>query len=137
LAIATTAALPNVIALLKQTIGADSPSWFEVIAAGDIVPAKKPAPDIYQYVLQVMGLEAQDCLAFEDSNQGVIAACQVDLKTVVTVNDYTKDQDFSGAILVLSDLGEPNQPFTVLAGDAADGSYMDMALVHHLHTRYV
>src|ERR687885_2665304 len=54
LAIATTAALPNVTALLDHTLGSDSQSWFEVIAAGDIVPAKKPAPDIYHYVLDAM-----------------------------------------------------------------------------------
>jgi beta-phosphoglucomutase-like phosphatase (HAD superfamily) len=30
--------------LLEQTL---DPDWFEIIAAGDIVPAKKPAPDIY------------------------------------------------------------------------------------------
>ena len=133
LAIATTAALPNVTALLQHTLGSDSPSWFEVIAAGDIVPAKKPAPDIYHYVLRVMDLEAQDCLVFEDSHHGLTAARKADLKTVVTVNDYTQDQDFSDAILVLNHLGEPNQPFAVLAGDAGDASYLDMAMVHRLH----
>lgn len=114
LAIATTAALPNVTALLKHTLGSESPSWFEVIAAGDIVPAKKPAPDVYQYVLRVMGLEASECLAIEDSYQGLTAACQAGLKTVVTVNDYTKDRDFSGAILVLNHLDE-------IASAASDG----------------
>ena len=133
LAIATTAALPNVTALLQHTLGSDSPSWFEVIAAGDIVPAKKPAPDIYHYVLRVMDLEAQDCLVFEDSHHGLTAARKADLKTVVTVNDYTQDQDFSDAILVLNHLGEPHQPFAVLAGDAGDASYLDMAMVHRLH----
>jgi beta-phosphoglucomutase-like phosphatase (HAD superfamily) len=133
LAIATTAALPNVTALLEHTLGSDSPSWFEVIAAGDIVPAKKPAPDIYQYVLQEMSLEAQDCLAIEDSLQGLQASSQVGLKTLVTINDYTKNQDFSGAILVLNHLGEPNQPFSVIAGDVKEASYLDMALVHRLH----
>lgn len=135
LAIATTASLPNVIALLKNTLGSDSPSWFEVIAAGDIVPAKKPAPDVYQYVLRVMGLDAQDCLVFEDSQQGLEAACQTNLKTVVTVTEYTKDQDFSDAILVLNHLGEPDQPCTVLAGDVGDVNYLDMALVHRLHNQ--
>ncbi len=133
LAIATTASLPNVTALLEQTLGSDSPSWFEVIAAGDIVPAKKPAPDIYQYVLQAMNLDAQDCMAIEDSLQGLEAATQTGLKTVVTVNEYTQNQDFSHAILVLNHLGEPEEPFTVLAGDAGDGSYLDMELVHRLH----
>lgn len=133
LAIATTAALPNVTTLLQQTLAPDAPEWFEVIAAGDIVPAKKPAPDIYHYVLRVMDLSAQDCLVFEDSHHGLKAATQVGLKTVVTVNDYTRSQDFSGARLVLNHLGEPTQPFTVLAGDAGDASYVNLALVHRLH----
>lgn len=136
LAIATTAALPNVTALLEHTLGSDSPSWFEVIAAGDIVPAKKPAPDVYHYVLETMGLEARDCLVFEDSNHGFSASSQAGLKTVVTVNPYTQNQDFSGALLVLTDLGEPDQPFTVLAGDAGDWKYLDMSLVHHLHSSH-
>ncbi|MBD1808687.1 HAD-IA family hydrolase [Microcoleus sp. FACHB-SPT15] len=134
LAIATTTTPSNVTTLLEQTLGSDSPSWFEVIAAGDIVPAKKPAPDIYQYALQEMNLQAQDCLAFEDSHHGLTSASQTGLKTVVTVNDYTQDQDFTGAILVLSDFGEPNQPFKVLGGDAGDKSYLDMALAHRLLT---
>ncbi|MEP0755203.1 HAD family hydrolase [Trichocoleus sp. Lan] len=133
LAIATTASRPNVTALLEHTLGANSPDWFEVIAAGDIVPAKKPAPDVYQYVLQMMNLEAQDCLAIEDSYQGLEAASQLGLKTVVTVNEYTQNQDFSGAILVLNHLGEPLQPFSVIAGDAGDASYVDIALVQRLH----
>lgn len=136
LAIATTAALPNVTALLEHTLGSDSPSWFEVIAAGDIVPAKKPAPDIYQYVLRVMGLEAGDCLVFEDSHHGFQASFKAGLKTVVTVNNYTRDQDFPGAILVLNHLGELDRPFGVLSGDAGDRSYLDMALVHRLHERF-
>ncbi|GAB4181058.1 MAG: HAD family hydrolase [Coleofasciculaceae cyanobacterium] len=135
LAIATTAALPNVTALLEHTLGSDSPSWFEVIAAGDIVPAKKPAPDIYHYVLEEMGLEARYCLAIEDSNHGFLASSQAGIKTVVTINAYTRNQNFSGAILVLNHLGEPDQPFSVLAGDAANSSYVDMSLLYRLHDR--
>lgn len=135
LAIATTAALPNVTALLEHTLGSDSPSWFEVIAAGDIVPAKKPAPDVYHYVLQVMDLNPEDCLVFEDSYHGLTAASQVNLKTVITVNDYTKSQDFTGAKLVLNHLGEPDNPFTVLAGEIENASYVDLALAHRLLSR--
>lgn len=137
LAIATTAALPNVTALLEHTLGPDSPSWFEVIAAGDIVPAKKPAPDIYHYVLNTMKLEAGECLVFEDSNHGLLASSQAELKTVVTINGYTRFQDFSGALLVLTHLGEPDQPFTVINGEAGNWSYVDMAFVHHLHQNHL
>lgn len=135
LAIATTTSLSNVTSLLEHTLGSDSPSWFEVIAAGDIVPTKKPAPDIYQYVLEVMDLDVQDCLAIEDSHNGLIAACKAGIKTIVTVNDYTQDQDFSDAILVLNHLGEPDEPFTVLSGDAGGRSYLDVQLVHYLHQK--
>lgn len=133
LAIATTSALPNVIALLESALAPDGYSWFEVIAAGDIVPQKKPAPDIYHYLLDVMGVAAQDCLVIEDSHHGLSAATQAGLKTVVTVNEYTRDQDFSQAVLVLDHLGESDQPFTVLAGDARGTNYLDMALAHRLH----
>lgn len=133
LAIATTTAPTNVITLLQHTLGQESPGWFDVIAAGDRVPAKKPASDIYNYVLQQMELLPQDCFAIEDSDQGLIAATQAGIKTLITVNNYTKDQDFTRAVLVLNHLGEPDQPFTVLAGDPGDQRYVDIELLHHLH----
>ncbi|CAD5958386.1 Protein CbbY, plasmid [Planktothrix tepida] len=127
LAIATTSALPNVLALLENT--AIHPDWFEIIAAGDIVPAKKPAPDIYFYVLEKLGLNSANCLVFEDSHHGFLASKQAGLKTIITVNDYTKNQDFTDAILVVNHLGELEQPFTVLAGDISEKSYLDLTLI--------
>ncbi|MGL6137768.1 MAG: HAD family hydrolase [Planktothrix sp.] len=127
LAIATTSALPNVLALLENT--AIHPNWFEIIAAGDIVPAKKPAPDIYFYVLEKLGLNPADCLVFEDSYHGFSASKQAGLKTIITVNDYTKNQDFTDALLVVNHLGEPNQPFTVLAGNIPEKHYLDLGLI--------
>jgi HAD superfamily hydrolase (TIGR01509 family) len=132
LAIATTTTPANVDALLQNTLGPDSASWFEVIAAGDIVPAKKPAPDIYTYALEKMNLAAADCVAFEDSFNGVRSAVDAGLKTVITLNDYTHDHDFSDAAIVLSDMGEPGQPFQVLAGDAGDSTYLDLAMIKRL-----
>ncbi len=108
LAIATTSAYDNAIALIETIFAPDSPSWFEVIAAGDIVPHKKPAPDIYQSVLQELSLDAEECLAFEDSEHGLQSATQAGLATIVTRNDYTWDQNFSEAVLVLDHLGEPD-----------------------------
>ena len=95
-------------------MGEAGPGWFEVIAAGDIVPAKKPAPDIYVWALEQLGLKAGDCVALEDSENGINSALGAGLRTVVTINDYTHDHDFSGALAVLSDLGEPGAPFARL-----------------------
>jgi HAD superfamily hydrolase (TIGR01509 family) len=131
LAIATTTTPANVTALLEAALpgGLD---WFEVIAAGDIVPAKKPAPDIYHYALQQLQLEPQYCLAFEDSEAGLKSAQQTSLTTVITVNDYTRAQDFSSAALVLNHLGEPNLPFEVIAGQAEGSTYFDLDLAQNL-----
>ncbi len=126
LAIATTSTLPNAMMLLEQAL---DPTWFEVIAAGDIVAAKKPAPDIYHYVLEQMNLLPNNCLVFEDSSPGLQAATSAGIKTIITVNEYTKNQDFSQASLILSDLGEPERPFTVLRGNLGDATYLTADLL--------
>lgn len=132
LAIATTSAPDNVLALLETTLGVESPSWFEVIAAGDIVPAKKPAPDVYHYVLRAMDLTPADCLVLEDSDAGLTAARQAGLPAVITMNGYTQNHDFTGALLVVDHLGEPDQPFQVQSGDVGDATYFDLALARQL-----
>ncbi|MBN8773842.1 MAG: HAD-IA family hydrolase [Thiobacillus sp.] len=133
LAIATTTTPENVTALLEHSLDPDSPGWFEVIAAGDIVPDKKPAPDIYHYALEKMGLDPIDCLAFEDSQNGLRASLGADLKTLVTVNDYTLDHDFTGAAVVLSDLGEPGAPNRIVAGPDFGQPFVDVAYLRALH----
>jgi beta-phosphoglucomutase-like phosphatase (HAD superfamily) len=104
LAIATTTSPENVDALLRATLGQDAPGWFEVIGAGDVVPAKKPAPDIYRWVLDRLTLPAENCLAIEDSANGLRAAQGAGLPCLVTRNAYTAGQDFSGALAIVDDL---------------------------------
>ncbi len=105
LAIATTTTAENVTALLEVGLGADWENYFAANGCGDIVPSKKPAPDIYHWVLNKLQLSAADCIALEDSNNGLRAALAAGIKTYVTVNPYTSKQDFSGAAGVFSDLG--------------------------------
>ena len=119
LAIATTTTPANVTALLENALGADSVGWFEVIGAGDIVARKKPAPDIYRYVLQQLKLDAADCIAFEDSYNGLAAAAGAGLTTVVTYNGYTEKDDFSGAAMVLDCIGDDDRPSRVMRRDYA------------------
>lgn len=136
LAIATTSALPNAMAVLERTLSPSSADWFEVIAAGDIVPEKKPSPAIYQYVLDAMQLDASECLAIEDSPQGLQAARSAGIATIVTVNDYTRDRDFHRAALTLDHLGEPERPCQILAGQSGDRlRHLDMASLRWLHRR--
>ena len=97
-----------------------------------MVPKKKPAPDIFEYALEHLELPPENCLGFEDTNNGLLSATQTGLKTVVTVNDYTREQDFSKATLVISDFGEPDRSFQLLAGDAKGAKYFDVELAKAL-----
>lgn len=105
LAIATTTSPENVDALLRASLAPDATDWFEVIGAGDIVPAKKPAPDIYCWVLDKLGLSAGECVAIEDSVMGLQAALAADLPCVLTPGEYTRDGNFAGASAVVDDPG--------------------------------
>lgn len=133
LAIATTTTPDNVEWLLRSTLGDAALGWFEVIAAGDVVPAKKPAPDIYIYALEQMGLTPGACIAFEDSENGLASSAGAGLDTIITVNDYTRTQRFEGALLVADSLGEPHQPMQVVAGKAGEGAAcVDLDLIRRL-----
>ncbi|MEJ2142354.1 MAG: HAD family hydrolase [Gammaproteobacteria bacterium] len=135
LAIATTTTPANVHALLVNTLGEGSESWFEVIAAGDIVPAKKPAPDIYFSAMEKMNITADKCIAFEDSHNGILATSDAGLRTIITTNGYTHDDDFNGAVAVLTNMGEPDAPFEVLQGDKAlleNSGYISVKLLKQM-----
>ena len=113
LAIATTTSAENVATLLQQGLGDDGAHIFEVTGCGDIVAHKKPAPDIYLWVLEKMELSAAECIALEDSENGLHASLAAGIKTFVTPNRYTRDQNFAGAAEVLDDLnGLPERLFS-------------------------
>jgi HAD superfamily hydrolase (TIGR01509 family) len=136
LAVATTTTPENVGTLLTCSGGEDVPGWFEVIAAGDVVPAKKPAPDIFDLALDELGIPAHRCVAVEDSANGVRSALGAGLRALlVTVNDYTKDQDFSGAALVTDGLGDPKCPVKVLQGTLEGSEYIDLSALGAMHRR--
>ncbi len=134
LAIATTTTPENVTELLHSTLGSEGPFWFDIIAAGDVVAKKKPAPDIYYFILEKLGLPASACLAIEDSENGLKSSHVAGLNTLVTVNGYTQGQRFNDAVAVIDQLGEPDSPMKVLAGSALNGaSFVDMSLLKMLH----
>jgi HAD superfamily hydrolase (TIGR01509 family) len=109
LAVASTSAEESVRAVLRHAVGPELADRFRVFA-GDIVPAKKPAPDIYLHALRELGVDPADTLVIEDSANGLQAALAAGLATVVTVSSYTAEEDFAGAALVVSHLGDPAGP---------------------------
>jgi beta-phosphoglucomutase-like phosphatase (HAD superfamily) len=101
-----------------------------------MVPAKKHAPDIFNYTLEALDLPPGECLAIEDSANGLRSAMAAGIVTLVTVSDYTRNERFAGAALVVDNLGEPGQDMSVLAGDARGAAMIDIAALRWLHGRY-
>ncbi len=114
-AIATTASETGVRDVLGQVPGLlDS---FDVIAAGDVVAHKKPAPDIYAFALRLLSVEPAEAVAFEDSAIGLTSALAAGIRTVVTPSLYTADDDFTGAAVVRKNLDAyPGTPALDLSG---------------------
>ncbi len=105
-AVASTSAEPSVRATLTRAVGAELASSVSVFA-GDIVPRKKPAPDIYLLAVDRLGLTAGQVVVVEDSRNGLLAATRASLTCVITVNGFTAAEDFSEAALIVSALGDP------------------------------
>lgn len=108
LAVASTSAPEAVHAVLRHAAGEATAARFSAVLAGDMVKAKKPAPDIYLMAAEKLGLPPRDCVVVEDSNNGVEAAYGAGMKCIVTVSSYTRDEDFAHASIVLTCLGDPD-----------------------------
>ena len=121
LAVCSTSAEPSVRAILEAAVGPEVAAEFLVLA-GDVVPTKKPAPDIYLLALERLGIDAREAIVVEDSRNGLLAAVAAGLTTVVTVNGYTQDEDFSEAALVVSSLGDPGGIETTVIADRGGAS---------------
>ena len=105
LAIATTTSPVNIAALLRKAMG---PGWrqaFTAIGDASTAPAKKPHPMVYLQILQGLRVPATDCLAFEDSGNGLQAASRASIAAVVTPTAYTRHHDFKAALRQVADLG--------------------------------
>lgn len=110
LAIATTTTPANIDALLRAPLGAGWRDYFAAVADAATAERKKPDPQAYEQVLQTLKLEAADCLALEDSLNGLRAAREAAIPVIITPTAFTRMQDFSDALLVLPHLGDPDQP---------------------------
>lgn len=105
LAIATTTSRENVECLIAGAFGPDGLGMFASIVCGDDVARKKPAPDVYLRVIERLGLAASECVAIEDSRNGMLAAQGAGIAVAITPAFYTGDDDFSGANWIFGEKG--------------------------------
>lgn len=133
LAIATTTSRVNLDALLATSFPDLPADSFEVIGTGEMVSAKKPAPDIYRWVLGKLDLPPDECLAIEDSRNGLAAARGAGLPVLITECSWTTGDDFSAAIAVLSDLGEPHHSYSIIRSMLRGIGYVDAVALCRWH----
>lgn len=132
MAIATCTSTANVQAVLKNILGEDALSYFDTLVSSDLVADKKPSPAVYQYALANLGLKPENCIVIEDTDNGNRAALAAGLKTVITTHPLTVDEDFTGASLVIDQLGEPGIHFTATSGDSFSVNYVDVDLLEKI-----
>ena len=108
LGVASTSAEASVRAILDVAAGPERAARFDLVLAGDVVARKKPAPDIYELAVERLAVAPGEVLVIEDSRNGLLAAAGAGLRCLVTVSDYTTDEAFGEAALVVSSLGDPD-----------------------------
>ena len=124
-AVASTSAEESVRAVLVNAVGPEVAGRIPVFA-GDVVPAKKPDPAIYQLAVAELDLDPDATLVVEDSRNGLLAAAGAGLACLVTVNGYTQDEDFAEAALVVTELGDPDRPPVQVLADRVGAEVGDM-----------
>lgn len=115
LAIATTTTPANIDALLRTPLGPGWRSLFAAVCDAGTTSVKKPAPDVYLCALAALGVAAAECLAIEDSANGLAAARAAGIPTLVTPTAYTRHQCFDGALLRVERLDDPANPVDLAA----------------------
>lgn len=132
MAIATSTSTANVETVLKSALGEDALSYFETLVSCDLITAKKPSPAVYQYALANLGLKPENCIVLEDTCNGNRSALTAGIKTVITTHPLTVDEDFTGASLIIDQLGEPKKHFTVSSGNSYGAGYVNVDLLEKI-----
>lgn len=132
LVVCSTATLSSVQAVLQHVMGDETAAEFAGVFAGDMVKAKKPAPDVYNLAVEKLNLDPDVCVVVEDSRNGLLAAVAAGMICVVTFNQLTQDEDFTEAAIVLSSLGDPDGEQAVVVQNRTEANPAEFFSVNDL-----
>ncbi|MCA0304201.1 MAG: HAD-IA family hydrolase [Proteobacteria bacterium] len=94
----------NVGTLLGKVFRSAEAIRIDSRVGGEMVPRRKPAPDVYELLVRMMRVPADACVAVEDSPNGVASARAAGVRVLATPSQWTAGQDFSSANRVLPSL---------------------------------
>ncbi len=112
-------------ALIIANLDTDGPKRFDVmLGAEDAPPAER-----YPAALRALDVNAEAVIAFEDSGICLQKALAANIRTVVTPSLFHQDDDFTGALAVISHLGEPFDRYEHLMGTGAAESMVTVPVL--------
>ena len=126
LGVCTTSQLETFEILVINALGFEAISWFRSVVTGQDVEHRKPHPEGYERVLRQLRITRDEAVVIEDSPNGLRAARAAGIRVLAVPSDLYRHADFTGAELVLSDLGEPGMPFEVIRGDPGGFSHVSV-----------
>ena len=105
LVVASSASIKNIEVVLKMF---NLERFFEARVSADEVKNGKPAPDIFLYASKIIDAQPEECIAIEDSKNGVEAAKSAAMKCIGFKNPNSGKQDLSSADMVINSFSEIN-----------------------------
>ncbi len=133
IALVSSSSKTNVFNLFQKALKINPEDEFDFIAHGDITKNKKPSPEIYEWTLEKLRLPPQACIAIEDSPRGMESALRANINVLITPSIYTADEKFKNAKLVISNLGEKDDPFKKICGEDYGFSYVNPELLRKIN----
>lgn len=79
----------------EQLLQVGIAGYFDALVSAAQVEKGKPAPDVYLYACEELGARPEECIAVEDSPNGVLSAVSAGLKTVMVPDQTQPDAALS------------------------------------------
>ncbi len=77
--------------------------YFDKLISATMVAEGKPSPDIYLYACEQLGRKPEECIAVEDSPNGVLSACRAGCKVVMVPDQTLPDEELKSKLYACVD----------------------------------
>ena len=91
----------------------DMNKFFDIKVSGQEVANSKPAPDIFLRAAELLNVRPEECLVFEDSRNGVVAAKMAGMQCIAFYNPSSGKQDLSKADKIIESFAEVDSTITL------------------------
>ena len=120
--------------LISEILGFPALGWFDGIHTSEDAGVPSAVKKLYRKALHDLGISGNRAVAIDDSETGCYAAAENGIKSIATPSLYTSSHLFESAELIVSDLGDPNAPYTKIKGGHLDHSFVSVSTLQKLNS---